>query len=95
MSQSVAIPKKLQRVLNHGYDDYIEVENKMCKVLKLQDLILSQPTSTISVDRLDTIARRLGLSPKHFDTGRFILKFPHVYEILEHQVHKILYCRLT
>ncbi|PSR93422.1 Protein ROOT PRIMORDIUM DEFECTIVE like [Actinidia chinensis var. chinensis] len=95
MSQSVAIPKKLQRVRDHGYDDYMEVEKKMRKVLKFQDLILSQPTSVISISRLDTVARRLGLSLKQFEAGRFVLKFPHVFEIFEHPVQRILYCRLT
>ncbi|KAL7003321.1 Protein ROOT PRIMORDIUM DEFTIVE 1 [Sarracenia purpurea var. burkii] len=93
MSQSTSIPKKLQRVRDHGYDNYMEVEKKMRKVLKFQDLILSQPSSLISISRLDALSRRLGL--KQYEAGRFILKFPHVFEIFEHPVQRILYCRLT
>ncbi|KAI8028899.1 Protein ROOT PRIMORDIUM DEFECTIVE 1 [Camellia lanceoleosa] len=92
-SQSTSIPKKLQRVRDHGYDNYMEVEKKMRKVLKFQDLILSLPSSMVSISRLDTLARRIGL--KQFEAGRFILKFPHVFEIFEHPVQRILYCRLT
>ncbi|CAL5364351.1 unnamed protein product [Camellia sinensis] len=92
-SQSTSIPKKLQRVRDHGYDNYMEVEKKMRKVLKFQDLILSLPSSMVSISRLDTLARRIGL--KQFEAGRFILKFPHIFEIFEHPVQRILYCRLT
>ncbi|GFY84245.1 ubiquitin carboxyl-terminal hydrolase family protein [Actinidia rufa] len=84
MSQSVAIPKKLQMVRDHGYDDYMEVEKKMHKVLKFQDLILSQPTSNISVSRLDTLARRLGLSPKR--TRKAQLQIDGVNEALIAQI---------
>ncbi|XP_059629305.1 protein ROOT PRIMORDIUM DEFECTIVE 1 [Cornus florida] len=93
MSQSTSIPKKQQRVRDYGYDNYMEVEKKMRKVLKFQDLIFSQPSSVVSISRLDTLARRLGL--KQFEAGQFILKFPHVFEIFEHPVQRILYCRLT
>ncbi|CAK9136797.1 unnamed protein product [Ilex paraguariensis] len=93
MSQSTSIPKKLQRVRDHGYDNYMEVEKKMRKVLKFQDLILSQPSSIVSISRLDTLSRRLGF--KQFESGQFILKFPHLFEIFEHPVQRILYCRLT
>ncbi|XP_052206295.1 protein ROOT PRIMORDIUM DEFECTIVE 1 [Diospyros lotus] len=93
MSQSTSIPKKQQRVRDHGYDNYMEVEKKMRKVLKFQDLILAQPSSIISISRLDPLSRRLGF--KQFEAGHFILKFPHVFEIFEHPVQRILYCRLT
>lgn len=93
MAQSTSIPKKQQRVRDHGFDNYMEVEKKMRKVLKFQDLILSQPSSMLSVSRLDNLSRRLGL--KQFEAGRFILKFPHIFEIFEHPVQRILYCRLS
>ncbi|KAF9601330.1 hypothetical protein IFM89_018758 [Coptis chinensis] len=47
----------------------------------------------MSITRLDAIARRLGF--KQFEAGAFLLKFPHVFEIFEHPVQRILYCRLT
>ncbi|KAJ9679287.1 hypothetical protein PVL29_021258 [Vitis rotundifolia] len=93
MSQSTSIPKKLQRVRDHGYDNYMEVEKKLRKILKFQDLFLCQPHQTIPVSRLDTLARRLDF--KQHEAGAFILKFPHVFEIYEHPVRRILYCRLT
>lgn len=93
MSQSTAIPKKQQRVRDHGYDDYMEVEKKMRKVLKFQDLILSQTNQTLPISRLDTLARRIGF--KQHEAGAFILKFPHVFEVYEHPVQRILFCRLT
>lgn len=71
----------------------MEVEKKMRKVLKFQDLILNHPNSMISSSRLDNLSRRLGF--KQFEAGKFILKFPHVFEIFEHPVQRILYCRLT
>ncbi|KAI8564762.1 hypothetical protein RHMOL_Rhmol03G0207100 [Rhododendron molle] len=93
-SQSTSIPKKLQRVRDHGYDNYMEVEKKTRKVLKFQALILSHPSSIVSVSRLEALAQR-GLGLKQLEAGRFILKFPHVFEIFEHPVQRILYCRLT
>lgn len=93
MSQSTSIPKKLQRVRDHGYDNYMEVEKKTRKILKFQDLILTQINQTIPVSRLDVLARRLGF--KQHEAGAFVLKFPHVFEIYEHPVQRILYCRLT
>ncbi|KAL2558593.1 Protein ROOT PRIMORDIUM DEFECTIVE 1 [Forsythia ovata] len=93
MSQSTSIPRKQIRVRDHGYDDYMEVEKKVRKVLKFQDLILSQPNSMLSVSRLDMLSRRIGF--KQFEAGRFILKFPHVFEVFDHPVQRILYCRLT
>lgn len=92
-SQSTSIPKKQQRIRDHGYDNYMEVEKKMRKVIKFQDLILSHPNCMISSSRLDNLSRRLGF--KQFEAGRFLLKFPHVFEIFEHPVQRILYCRLT
>ncbi|KAJ7969995.1 Protein ROOT PRIMORDIUM DEFECTIVE 1 [Quillaja saponaria] len=93
MSQSTAIPKKLQRVRDHGYDNYMEVEKKMRKVLKFQALLLSQHNQAIPISRLDNLARRMGF--KQSEAGAFILKFPHVFEVYEHPVQRILYCRLT
>ncbi|GFP87659.1 protein root primordium defective 1 [Phtheirospermum japonicum] len=93
MSQSTSIPKKQIRVRDHGYDNYMEIDKKVRKILKFQELILSQPNNMLSVSRLDTLARRIGF--KQFESGRFILKFPHVFEIFEHPVQRILYCRLT
>lgn len=71
----------------------MEVEKKIRKVIKFQDLILSHPNCMISSSRLDNLSRRLGF--KQFEAGRFLLKFPHVFEIFEHPVQRILYCRLT
>ncbi|CAA0397365.1 unnamed protein product [Arabidopsis thaliana] len=94
-SQSTTIPKKQDRVRDHGYDNYMEVEKKIRKVVKFHSLILSQPNHTIAISLLDTLARRLGLGFKQHEPGAFLLKFPHVFEIYEHPVQRILYCRLT
>ncbi|XP_057798566.1 protein ROOT PRIMORDIUM DEFECTIVE 1 [Salvia miltiorrhiza] len=93
MSQSTSIPRKQVRVRDHGFDDYMEIQKKVRKVLKFQDLILTQPNNMISVSRLDSISRRIGF--KQFESGRFVLKFPAVFEVFEHPVQRILYCRLT
>ncbi|KAI4330776.1 hypothetical protein MLD38_029029 [Melastoma candidum] len=93
MSQSTSIPRKLQRVRDHGYDNYMEVEKKTRKVLKFQSLILAHQGGTLPVSRLDSLARRLGF--KQHEPCRFLLKFPHVFDIYEHPVQRILYCRLT
>lgn len=93
MSQSTSIPKKQQRVRDHGFDNYMEVEKKLRKVLKFQELLLNQPNSMISSSRLDMLSRRLGF--KQYEAGRFILRYPHVFEVFEHPVQRILYCRLT
>ncbi|XP_024962179.1 protein ROOT PRIMORDIUM DEFECTIVE 1 isoform X1 [Cynara cardunculus var. scolymus] len=92
-SQSTSIPRKQQRVRDHGYDNYMEIEKKMRKVLKVQELILSQPNSMVASARLDNLSRRLGF--KQFEAGRFVLKFPHIFDVFEHPVQRILYCRLT
>ncbi|KAK9291650.1 hypothetical protein L1049_019599 [Liquidambar formosana] len=93
MSQSTSIPKKLQRVRDHGYDNYMDVDKKVRKILKFHDLILTQPNQTLPISRLDSLSRRLGF--KQNEAGAFILKFPHVFEIYEHPVQRILYCRLS
>ncbi|KAG6671283.1 hypothetical protein I3843_Q005700 [Carya illinoinensis] len=93
LSNSTSIPKKQQRVRDHGYDNYMEIEKKTRKVLKFQDLILSQPNQTLPVSRLDLLARRLGF--KQHESGAFVLKFPHVFDIYEHPVQRILYIRLS
>uniref|UniRef100_A0A2N9HUP9 PORR domain-containing protein n=1 Tax=Fagus sylvatica TaxID=28930 RepID=A0A2N9HUP9_FAGSY len=92
-SQSTSIPKKQERVRDHGYDNYMEIEKKTRKVLKFQDLILSQINQTLPISRLDLLSRRLGF--KQHEAGAFVLKFPHVFEIYEHPVQRILYIRLT
>lgn len=93
MSQSTSIPKKLERVRDHGYDNYMEIEKKTRKVLKFQSLILAHQGGTLPVSRLDVLARKLGF--KQHESSRFLLKFPHVFDIYEHPVQRILYCRLT
>ena len=93
MSQSTSIPKKMQRVRDHGYDNYMEIEKKTRKVLKFQNLILSEPNQSLPISRLETLARRIGFT-RH-DAGAFILKFPHVFEVFEHPVQRVLFCRLT
>lgn len=93
MSQSTSIPRKQVRVRDHGYDDYMEIQKKVRKVLKFQELILSQPNGMLAISRLDTLSRRLGF--KQLEAGRFILKFPHVFEVFEHPVQRILYCRMS
>ncbi|XP_061374539.1 protein ROOT PRIMORDIUM DEFECTIVE 1 [Gastrolobium bilobum] len=93
MSQSTSIPKKQLRVRDHGYDDYMEIEKKTRKVLKFQNLILSEPNQSVPIPRLETLARRVGFT-RH-EAGAFVLKFPHVFEIFEHPVQRILFCRLT
>ncbi|XP_057446262.1 protein ROOT PRIMORDIUM DEFECTIVE 1 [Lotus japonicus] len=92
-SQSTAIPKKQLRIRDHGYDNYMEVEKKTRKVLKFQNLILNEPSQSVPIPRLETLARRIGFT-RH-EAGAFILKFPHVFEIFEHPVQRILFCRLT
>ncbi|KAJ8557776.1 hypothetical protein K7X08_004542 [Anisodus acutangulus] len=93
MSQSTSIPRNQQRIRDHGYDDYMEVEKKTRKITKFQELLLSQPNSMIAISRLDMLARRYGF--KQYEAGKFILKFPHVFEVFEHPIQRILYCRLT
>ncbi|MCD7470983.1 Protein ROOT PRIMORDIUM DEFTIVE 1 [Datura stramonium] len=56
MSQSTSIPRNQQRIRDHGYDDYMEVEKKTRKVMKFQEL-LHQPNSMIAISRLDMLAR--------------------------------------
>ncbi|KAF8008585.1 hypothetical protein BT93_K2299 [Corymbia citriodora subsp. variegata] len=92
-SQSTSIPKNLQRVRDHGYDNYMEIAKKTRKILKFQDLILSQRNQTVPISRLDVLSRRFGF--KQHEAGAFLLKFPHVFEVYEHPVQRILYCRLT
>ncbi|CAN6480723.1 unnamed protein product [Victoria cruziana] len=93
LSQSCGVLKKQDRVRDHGFDNYMEVQKKVRKVLKFQELIQSQPGRTICVARLDSLARRLGF--RQFEAGAFILRFPHIFEIYEHPVQRNLWCRLT
>ncbi|KAH9297034.1 hypothetical protein KI387_028716 [Taxus chinensis] len=81
------------RTKDHAFDDYMEVCKKVRKVLKFQSMILAQPEQSICVARLDTLGRRLGL--KMYESGHFVLKFPHIFEIFEHPVQRLLWCRLT
>ncbi|KAL1319327.1 hypothetical protein HN51_071620 [Arachis hypogaea] len=93
MSQSTSIPKKMQRVRDHGYDNYMEVEKKTRKVLKVQNIILNEHNQSLPISRLETLAHRIGFTRN--TVGAFILKFPHVFEIFEHPVQRVLFCRLT
>lgn len=94
MSQKcTSIPKRQQRVRDHAFDNYMEIEKKMRKVVKFQSLILSQHNQTLPISRLDFLSRRIGF--KRLEAGKFLLKFPHVFEIYEHPVQRILYCRQT
>lgn len=92
-SQKTSIPNKQERVRDHGFDDYMETHKKIIKILKFQTIILSQPNQTINIARLDALSRRIGF--KQFEAGTFVLKFPHIFQVYEHPVQRILYCRLT
>lgn len=93
-SQSTSIPKKLQRVRDHAFDDLMEVEKKVRRALKLQELILSHPGGSLPVSRLDSLARRLlRFSPQ--ESSSFLLRHPHVFHVFEHPVQRVLYARLT
>ncbi|GLJ43037.1 hypothetical protein SUGI_0893310 [Cryptomeria japonica] len=81
------------RTKDHAFDDYMEVCKKVRKVVKFQSIILAQPEQSICVARLDTLGRRLGL--KMYESGRFVLKYPHIFEVFEHPVQRLLWCRLT
>ncbi|KAL9237286.1 hypothetical protein vseg_011855 [Gypsophila vaccaria] len=91
--KSTTIPKKQQRIRDHSFDNYMEVEKKLRKVLKFEDLILTQPHQCIQILRLDFLSHRLGF--KKHEAGTFALKFPYIFEIYEHPVQRILYLRLT
>ncbi|KAL0920567.1 hypothetical protein M5K25_009710 [Dendrobium thyrsiflorum] len=93
-SQSTSIPKKLQRVRDHSFDDLMEVEKKVRRALKLQELILSHPGGSLPVSRLDTLARRHHrFSPQ--ESSSFLLRHPHVFHVFEHPVQRVLHVRLT
>ncbi|KNA17088.1 hypothetical protein SOVF_083270 [Spinacia oleracea] len=78
---------------DHAFDNYMEIEKKMRKILKFQELIIDQPHQSIPVARLDFLARRIGF--KRDEAGKFVLKLPKVFEIYEHPVQRILYLRFT
>ncbi|MED6119832.1 hypothetical protein PIB30_015351 [Stylosanthes scabra] len=59
MSQSTSIPKKMQRVRVHGYDNYMEVEKKTRKVLKVQNIILNEQNQSLPISRLETLVHRI------------------------------------
>ena len=65
LSQSTSIPKKLQRVRDHAFDDIMEVEKKTRKALKLQDLILfNHPVQRLPWARLTRVpSPRSGMNP--------------------------------
>eukprot|EP01018_Ginkgo_biloba_P039571 Gb_22225 [translate_table: standard] len=92
-SQRIGGTQMKVRTRDHAFDDYMEVCKKVRKVLKFQDIILAQPDQSICVARLDTLSRRLGM--KMYEAGSFVLKFPHIFEIFEHPVQRLLWCRLT
>ncbi|XP_020582193.1 protein ROOT PRIMORDIUM DEFECTIVE 1 [Phalaenopsis equestris] len=93
-SQSTSIPKKLQRVRDHSFDNLMEVEKKVRRALKLQDLILSHPGGTLPVSLLESLARRhLRFSPQ--ESSSFLLRHPHVFHVFEHPVQRVLHARLT
>nr|KYP62003.1 hypothetical protein KK1_016518 [Cajanus cajan] len=71
MSQSTAIPKKQLRVRDHGYDNYMEVEKKTRKVLKIQALILSQPTQSLPMK----LAELVLLSPRKAKVDRELVGY--------------------
>lgn len=94
MSQSTLLPRKLQRVRDHGFDGYMEVEKKVRRALRLHDLILSHPSASLPVARLDTLARRhLAFGPH--EAGSFLLRHPHVFHVFEHPVQRVLWAQLT
>ncbi|KAL0909302.1 hypothetical protein M5K25_020155 [Dendrobium thyrsiflorum] len=57
----------------------MEVEKKVRRALKLQELILSHPGGSLPVSRLDTLARRHHrFSPQ--ESSSFLLRNPHVFQ---------------
>ena len=91
---STDIPKKLLRVRDHGFDDYMETQKKIRRALKLQELILDHAGATVPVSRLDALARRhAAFGP--FEAGAFLLKHSHVFHLYEHPVQRVLFVRLT
>lgn len=94
LSQSTSIPKKLQRVRDHSFDNIMEVEKKTRLALKLQSLILAHPNASLPISLLDSLARRhLALGPN--EAGSFLLKHPHAFHIFDHPVQRLLWARLT
>ncbi|XP_068634661.1 protein ROOT PRIMORDIUM DEFECTIVE 1-like [Aristolochia californica] len=72
----------------------MDINKKIIKVLKFQDLILSQPNRYISISRVDTL-ENAGSASSSTRPGPFFLKFPRIFHIYEHPVQRILYCRLS
>ncbi|RRT39731.1 hypothetical protein B296_00046896 [Ensete ventricosum] len=93
-SQSTSIPKNLQRVRDHGFDDVMEVEKKVRRALHLQSHLLSQPSGSLPLSQLDALARRYHPFGPH-ETGDFLLKHPHVFHVFDHPVQRLLWVRLT
>ncbi|KAM0934656.1 putative plant organelle RNA recognition domain, protein root primordium defective 1 [Dioscorea sansibarensis] len=93
-SQSTSIPKKLQRVRDHAFDDQMEIQKKVRRALKLQEIILSHPSHSLPVSRLDALARRHAAFAPH-ESGSFLLRHPHVFHVFEHPVQRVLWTRLT
>ncbi|WOK92905.1 hypothetical protein Cni_G01597 [Canna indica] len=94
LSQSTSIPKKLQRVRDYAFDGIMEVEKKVRRALQLQSILLSQPSASLPVSRLDALARRY-LSFEPHEVGHFLLKHPHVFHVFDHPVQRLLWARLT
>lgn len=93
-SQSTSIPKKLQRVRDHGFDNVMEVEKKVRRALSLQSMLLSQPSASLPFARLDALARRyLKFEPE--EVGHFLIKHPYVFHVFDHPVQRLLWVRLT
>ncbi|KAG6537195.1 protein ROOT PRIMORDIUM DEFECTIVE 1-like [Zingiber officinale] len=93
-SQSTSIPKKLQRVRDHGFDNVMEVEKKVRRALSLQSMLLSQPSASLPFARLDALARRyLNFVP--YEVGNFLIKHPYVFHVFDHPVQRLLWVRLT
>ncbi|XP_074564848.1 protein ROOT PRIMORDIUM DEFECTIVE 1 [Curcuma longa] len=93
-SQSTSIPKKLQRVRDHGFDNVMEVEKKVRRALSLQSMLLTQPSASLPFARLNALARRY-LNFDLDEVGHFLVKHPSVFHVFDHPVQRLLWVRLT
>ncbi|KAG0453290.1 hypothetical protein HPP92_025680 [Vanilla planifolia] len=72
----------------------MEVEKKVRRTLKLQEIIISHPGGGLPISRLESLARRyLGFAPQ--EAGSFLLRHPHVFHVFDHPVQRVLWARLT
>ncbi|KAK1306191.1 hypothetical protein QJS10_CPA10g00661 [Acorus calamus] len=100
MSQSTSLPRTVARVRDHGFDGLMDAHKKLRRVCKLRDLILlssstdNNPSRSIPVPRLENLARRY-LGMKQFESCGTLLNFPHVFEVFEHPIQRVLWCRLS